>query len=717
MHKLKRRPLAVAIASLLSGYLFAGNAATGGTPQPGFVISPSTGLSTTETNGNEQFEVSLTSPPATGTVVEAFSLDSSEVFMLSSPMSFDAGNWNVPQTVSMVGLNDNFSDGDVTVMVRVQASGDAIYDGIETTVEVVNLDNDPPAGLRLMPASGLTTAEPNVPASFTVALTGRPEQQVNVSVLSLDSTEGVVGSGAYLEFDSSNWSIAQAVAVSGADDPSDDGDIDYNVEVRTRSHSAAFHDLASNVALVNLDDEAIIVTPLSIVTTEQGNTATFSIVLGSAPLVAVNVAVQSLDFSEGIAAPHDFAFEVNNWNIPRVVTVMGADDLDDDGDVPYVVRVRSTAMGQLAYHGKEINVAVINLDDETTQTTTLIVETSPSPSRTIEPVTVRVALSEPVPGDDGLPPSGILYVSADTLESCEIVLPADSCVLPPLTTLGARTLGAQYAGDGAHLASSAQATHSVVRRADLAIVTQSSPALLIPGMALDYVTVVSNAGPDAAPGTRVENAVPDGLLGASWTCMPLNGGDCGVSSGSGDIDQIVDMEPGVALIYTMSGTVATPEPETMTNLVTVTPLAGDPGYVIDPDAADHSDSEIDIGYTVFNNGFEDVNRLNAIKHVHLDSHPAGTDTIDPLQGFPAAEHGLWTLVEWQNTGHALLRLDARQIGTTLYARLASRGGDGLWRFGAWTALPAESWQLRWWQGTAPGEFKVELRAGTAVLQM
>jgi hypothetical protein len=75
------------------------------------------------------------------------------------------------------------------------------------------------------------------------------------------------------------------------------------------------------------------------------------------------------------------------------------------------------------------------------------------------------------------------------------------------------------------------------------------------------------------------------------------------------------------------------------------------------------------------------------------------------------------LVEWQNTGHALLRLDARQIGTTLYARLASRGSDGLWRFGAWTALPAESWQLRWWQGTAPAGIRVELRAGTTVLQM
>jgi hypothetical protein len=386
--------------------------------------------------------------------------------------------------------------------------------------------------------------------------------------------------------------------------------------------------------------------------------------------------------------------------------------------VPYVVRVRSTALGQPAYHGKEINVAVLNLDDETTQTATLIVETSPSPSRTIEPVTVRVALGEPAPGGDGLPPSGIVYVSADTLESCEIVLPADFCTLPPLTTLGTRTLGAQYAGDGAHLASSAETSHSVVRRADLAITTLSSPHLLLPGMAIDYVTVVSNAGPDAAPGTRVENAAPEGLLGASWTCMPLNGGDCGVSSGSGDIDQIVYMEPGVALIYTLSGSVATPEPETMTNLVTVTPLASDPGYVIDPDIADQTDTEIDIGYSVFDDGFEDVARMNSIKRVQLDLHPAGADTIDPLQGSPtAAVHAPWTLVEWWDTGHASLRLDARRIGATLSARLASRGGDGLWRFGEWTQLPEENWQLRWWQDAASSEFNIELRAGTTVLQM
>ena len=109
---------------------------------------------------------------------------------------------------------------------------------------------------------------------------------------------------------------------------------------------------------------AILVSPLSIVTSETGTTATFDVVLASQPDGSVTVGVASSDTTEGTVDLPTLTFDPSDWNVPQTVTVTGVDDTLLDGAIPYqIVLTNNTASG--CYAGVDApDVAALNLDDE-----------------------------------------------------------------------------------------------------------------------------------------------------------------------------------------------------------------------------------------------------------------------------------------------------------------------------------------------------------------
>ena len=96
----------------------------------------------------------------------------------------------------------------------------------------------------------------------------------------------------------------------------------------------------SDVAVTNTDDDSagVTVSPTSgLTTTEAGGTATFTVVLTSRPTADVMIGLGTSDTTEGAAAPTPLRFTSLNWNTPQTVTVTGADDILDDGDVAYTI--------------------------------------------------------------------------------------------------------------------------------------------------------------------------------------------------------------------------------------------------------------------------------------------------------------------------------------------------------------------------------------------
>jgi len=110
----------------------------------GFLVSPSGGLVTTESGGQASFTVALTSEPRSPVTVSLSSSDATEGTVQPASLSFDATNWRTARTVTITGINDTLTDGDITYAVRASSSsGDAKYNRASAfEVGAVNRDND-----------------------------------------------------------------------------------------------------------------------------------------------------------------------------------------------------------------------------------------------------------------------------------------------------------------------------------------------------------------------------------------------------------------------------------------------------------------------------------------------------------------------------------------------------------------------------------------------
>ncbi len=126
---------------------------------------------------------------------------------------------------------------------------------------------------------------------------------------------------------------------------------------------------------VKVVSHGITVTPTSgLTTTEAGGTATFSIVLTSAPTANVTIQLSSSDTTEGTISGatlvgNTLTFTAANWNTPQVITVTGVNDAADDGNVAFSINTTAAVSTDLNYNDRDVSdVAVTNTNDDVTLT-------------------------------------------------------------------------------------------------------------------------------------------------------------------------------------------------------------------------------------------------------------------------------------------------------------------------------------------------------------
>ena len=126
-------------------------------------------------------------------------------------------------------------------------------------------------------------------------------------------------------------------------------------------------------------------------------------------------------------------------------------------------------------------------------------------------------------------------------------------------SLGTHALSLRYAGDANCTASTSPALQVVVLpRVALAMSLLGIDDFAGGGRPLQYTLHIRNNGPHAVLGARVTSALPANLGGAQWRCSAV-AANC-AASGSGDIDQPVDIQPFGSVDFVVSGQVqAIPE--------------------------------------------------------------------------------------------------------------------------------------------------------------
>ena len=322
------------------------------------IVQSGNDTTVSESGTSDTLSVSLNAAPNSDVVLVATTSDVDEAVVSMSPITFTPSNWDVPQTITVTGVDDDFADGEQLSIVRFSIDdllSDSEFHALSDTVIGVHTTDDETAGFDVSTANPLIVSESGTEATFTVALTAAPLSQVTLAVVSNDATEVSVDT-ILLPFNSTNWNSPQSVVIRGVDDGAVDGDIESTLTIKivADASDAAFLSVGEQeISIVTTDNDvaSILVTPPALLeVSEQDNSvASFDVQLSAAPLSDVMINVTVDDPTELTTASHTLRFTTENWNTPKPVVLRGVDDDLVDGDVTSQVSFAVTSLSDPAF--------------------------------------------------------------------------------------------------------------------------------------------------------------------------------------------------------------------------------------------------------------------------------------------------------------------------------------------------------------------------------
>lgn len=328
-------------------------------------------LKTGEDGTAAEVAVSLSSKPSADVVIGISSDNLGEGTVAPDSLTFTPENWNVPQTVTVTGVDDDAQDGNQTyhLVFANLVSEDEHFDGLEIpALEVINQDNDV-AGFMVSP-EGIETDEAGdngKVAIMSIKLNTLPSADVNFRVVvseadakevSVSATEFVIAKAA--------WKEAVEIRAVGVADFIIDGNKDYEIKFVSASEDAQYDGLEMAVHGVNIDmDKAGVTTMLSGASevTEAGSSVDVSVVLNSIPAKEVTVNAVAEDTTELSVLPASLVFTKDNWNQAQKLIVKGVDDHIIDGDIKSVLGLK-LASEDTHFDKIEDSIEFVTLDDD-----------------------------------------------------------------------------------------------------------------------------------------------------------------------------------------------------------------------------------------------------------------------------------------------------------------------------------------------------------------
>ncbi len=120
--------------------------------------------------------------------------------------------------------------------------------------------------------------------------------------------------------------------------------------------------------------------------------------------------------------------------------------------------------------------------------------------------------------------------------------------------------------------------------ADLSISKSNGLAEAVPGEPVTYTIVATNSGPNHVGSATVSDTFPAELKDITWECEAAPGASC-AASGAGDIDEMVELDVGSSITFTVNATIDAGATGTLSNQVFI----ATPDDVTDPQLANNSD--------------------------------------------------------------------------------------------------------------------------------
>lgn len=339
----------------------------------GFTLNKTT-ATVSESATTDTFTVVLNSQPTSNVVLSVSNSDTDEATVAPATVTFTPDDWNVVQTVTVTGVNDDLADGNQTSTVTVSvvdAESDNTFASLENQlVTVTTTDNDVP-GFTFSQAS-ITTSENGGTATFTVVLNTRPTGPVTLP-LALSDTGAASLSLSEVSFTTDDWNQPQTVTVTGINNNIRTGDRTLSIltgnPLSTDADYSGTEANPSNITLILTDEDVpeFSITPATLSVGENGGTATFTVVLTTQPTDTVTLPLSvSIDGRISLVA-QQVVFDTNNWDQPQVVQITGLNNNLVEGTQTVSIVTGAPSSNDSDYNGENANpgdITVTVIEDD-----------------------------------------------------------------------------------------------------------------------------------------------------------------------------------------------------------------------------------------------------------------------------------------------------------------------------------------------------------------
>ncbi len=349
----------------------------------GITVIPLDNL-TSESEETASFSVQLNSIPTADVSIDIRSTDVSEVTVGVSAIIFTSVNWNVPQIVTLTGVDDSppMSDGSqvVTIVIENISSLDSNYgeltDNEVENILITNQDNDAPGIVMSLLNNNFRTSESGSTITVQFELLAQPANggSVTIPLTLAGETDEISMTATAVVIESQNWNqpTLNQVVLTGLDDYIIDGTRPLLFVTGDPISSDPPYDnlTASSVAditVYNLDNDIpglLISQPQAV--SENVSTTSFTIALMTAVTSETMVRIVIEDPTELFTTTDQLIFSPSNWNIPQTITLFGVDDTLLDGDIfsTISISVDSISCDSLYCYLPLTLMQVLNIDND-----------------------------------------------------------------------------------------------------------------------------------------------------------------------------------------------------------------------------------------------------------------------------------------------------------------------------------------------------------------
>ena len=445
----------------------------------GYTWSPET-LNVEETAAVRYYMVALTSEPTAD--VRVTISDPGGDLILQNPENFDVGstltlaftpvNWNIEQRIGVTANSDSDSRNETIDLRHAGAGGD--YQGYSDTYRVTVTDDDKVANKVILTVDPTEMEEGGGGRQVTVTASLDGARRAEATAVTVTAGPGSADAS---DFTATPASFTLTIPAAGTDlngserrtvtiTPAND-DIDEDDEtVRFSGTTTATVENSTTVLTVDPADVTIgdddtrgVTLSTAEVFPGEGGSATYTVVLDSAPTGPVTVTPAVTGDSDVTVTPATLTFTASDWSTAQTVTVEAAEDDDATGDTATVAHTVADAdYGAENVTAGRVAVTVtdndertlvlaptsLRFDEGTSGTYTVALTAQPTGS-----VTVRPSVSDNP--DVTVSPTSLSFTSTtwSTAQTVTVTARTDANGLEDRATVRHAISGADYGANGA----------------------------------------------------------------------------------------------------------------------------------------------------------------------------------------------------------------------------------------------------------------------------